>query len=227
MTAMTEPGGAVTGPTRGSQTSSAYDRMTTLAADLTTAAVVVVRAWLIEHGRAFIGVDVARSVVAPAAAANDAALNLAARCLPAAAYSAGLDIRGHFTVRLSDLNAHLGRAHDDREPVTAPGGAEPRIEALVDRDSDGGTDVQLFMDGKPVGFDEYVVDPGWGYEWEDWAESRAADLASASPAVAEVLWEWVLAASASKYIENAPDDPDQIARELEEHVERYRRENNR
>lgn len=227
MSTLAKRGGALTGPATGPQTTAAYEHMVTLGSALTTAAVLVVRAWLIEHNQPLIGVDIARAVVAPATAVGNEALDLAARCLPPGVYSSGLDIRGHFTVRLSALNEHLGRAHDDREPITPPAAGEPRIEALIDRDPDGGTEVQLFIDGTRVSFDEYGIDPGWGYEWDDWVVSRAADIAAASSAVAAVLWEYVLAASESQYIENAPDNPDQRARELAEEVERHQRENNR
>lgn len=100
-----------------------------------------------------------------------------------------------------------------------------RIEILVNRDPDGGTDTNVYVDGESVGYDEYVIDPGWGYDWEDWVYSRSGDIASASPAVAAELRIQVLDASESQFITSSPDSAEQRARELDALVEAHRTEN--
>lgn len=119
------------------------------------------------------------------------------------------------------------RGGADKGPATGPAAdrSSARIEIVVNRDPDGGTDTNVYMDGEPVGYDEYVIDPGWGYEWADWAHSRAVDIVSASPAAADELRQHVLAASNSEFITNAPDSAEQRAREIDAQIRMQRTEN--
>lgn len=55
----------------------------------------------------------------------------------------------------------------------------PKIEVLVVRDPDGGTDLQLWVDGEPTdAWSVEVVDPGAGHMRSDWdqATSEVSDL---------------------------------------------------
>lgn len=143
----------------------------------------MVRAWLIEQGRTWLAVEFTKTRPEPPFD-GDAALAAAVSELPRRAYGSGLDVRGSFIVRLSDLNAFLRRAHDDAAAV--PHG--PRLELVVVRDPDGGTDVTVLVDGVQLDdYDEYVIDAGRGYTFSDWTESREEAIASASPAAAALL----------------------------------------
>lgn len=55
-----------------------------------------------------------------------------------------------------------------------------RVELVVVRDPDGGTDIDCYVDGYPVPFTEYMVDAGAGYTRSDWDETTAEYLAQAS-----------------------------------------------
>lgn len=46
-----------------------------------------------------------------------------------------------------------------------------RVEVVVDRDPDGGTEVAVFVDGNRVDDAEVtVIDPGAGYDRRDWVD---------------------------------------------------------
>ncbi len=164
-------------------------------------AVEVVRAWLIAQGRTWLAVEFTKT--RPEAPFDgDAALAAAVAQLPRGAYGCGLDVRGSFIVRLADLNAVLRRAHDDEVADEQ----RPRLEMVVVRDPDGGTDVTLFLDG--VVFDdvtEFVVDAGAGHTFGDWTEARDDAVAVASGAAAALLAASFDHPPGHRYIEGAPD----------------------
>lgn len=81
-----------------------------------------------------------------------------------------------------------------------------RIELFHDRDPDSECGIRLFIDGQPVAFDEYSIDPGAGHEFRDYAQSLAYDVASASEPVAEILASEAVSALCSKYVEDTPED---------------------
>ena len=63
------------------------------------------------------------------------------------------------------------------------------VEVIVVRDPDGGTDVTVLIAGEQLDADEYLVDAGAGWVWEDWAQHRDDCLASSSPKARQVLLE--------------------------------------
>lgn len=83
------------------------------------------------------------------------------------------------------------------------------IEVLMVRDPDHATEVEVFLNGRPLGdsaqisLSEFDIDPGAGYVWSDWVDSRAADIAAASPAAAAALREAAL--RPWDFIEEMPD----------------------
>lgn len=78
-----------------------------------------------------------------------------------------------------------------------------KVESIVVRDPDGPTDVYVFVDGKPVESVEYVIDAGAGHYWEDWRETRDANLASASVgAVRETLEDMYVDPPGGEYVED-------------------------
>lgn len=163
----------------------------------------VVRSWLVDHGRTWVAVDFTRSR-AESPFDGDAGLAAAVGRLPRRAFGCGLDVRGSFIVRLADLNGYLGRLHDD-STLTAPG---PRVELVVVRDPDGGTNATMFLDGAELpasDVEEYVVDAGWGHTYSDWIESRDDAVEAASPAAAALLRESYDYPPGHRYIEDAPD----------------------
>ena len=214
----------------GTQTAASHARLVALLArreDIGTriewAAVAVVRDWLIEHGRAVLSVSVAGE---PQTAGGSGAEELsdAIAHLPAGVLGGGLDTRGRYTLRLGVLNEHLGLARDRHDPAEAPLIPAYRVEVIGERDPDGGNDIELFIDGVPVGFEEYTVDASRGYEWDNWVQSRANEIANASEAVAAALYWRALDPSGGKYIDDKPEDREQCARELDEQIARARHE---
>lgn len=83
------------------------------------------------------------------------------------------------------------------------------IEVVMVRDSEHATEVEVFVNGHPlrespqISVAEFDVDPGAGYTWSDWVDSRAADIAAASPAAASALREAAL--RPWDFIEEMPD----------------------
>ena len=83
------------------------------------------------------------------------------------------------------------------------------IELLMVRDPDHATEVTVFVNGSPlreaapIQLSEFDVDPGAGYTWSDWVESRAGDIATASPEAAAALREAAL--RSWDFIEEMPD----------------------
>lgn len=67
----------------------------------------------------------------------------------------------------------------DISRLSAP---QARYEVVVYRDPDDATEIHVFVDGRSAEVIEYHVDPTRGYTAEDWADTRAANLAAASPA---------------------------------------------
>jgi len=62
----------------------------------------------------------------------------------------------------------------DTVPATAGTAKDlPKLELLVIRDPDAPTDMTLFVDGEPVTVAYEHVDPGAGYQIEDWREHTA------------------------------------------------------
>lgn len=94
-----------------------------------------------------------------------------------------------------------------------------RIEVLMVRDPDHATEVELFVDGRPISetpkisVAEFDVDPGTGYVWADWVESRAGDIAAASPLAATALRRAAL--RTWDFIEEMPDSRGDREKELD------------
>lgn len=87
--------------------------------------------------------------------------------------------------------------------------SKPLVELVIERDPDGGTYVQVFADGIEVNTEEYVIDAGAGYEWDDWKEVRDNNLAAASsPAVRAALENAYKRPAGWQYIDGKPDDED-------------------
>lgn len=163
----------------------------------------VVRSWLLDHGRSWVAVDFTKTRAEPPFD-GDAGLSAAVGRLPRRAFGCGLDVRGSFIVRLVALNGYLGRLHDDSTPA-APG---PRVEVVVVRDPDGGTNATLFLDGTELAasdVEEYVVDAGRGAVYGDWIESRDDAVDAASPAAAALLRGSYDYPPGHQYVEDAPD----------------------
>ncbi|MEV6774334.1 hypothetical protein AB0N05_37435 [Nocardia sp. NPDC051030] len=59
---------------------------------------------------------------------------------------------------------------------------EPVIELVVFRVPDGGSEVDLFVDGVLCQAVEYHIDPGRGADCASWQERLEANLAEATPA---------------------------------------------
>ncbi len=197
----TYPSGVAAGVVTDPQLVALSARREQVRAAIERRAVEVVRAWLIEQGRTWLAVEFTKTRPEPPFD-GDAVLAAAVGELPRRAYGSGMDVRGSFIVRLSDLNAFLSRAHDDAETVAR----EPRLELVVIRDPDGGTDVTVFADGVVIDdYDEYVIDAARGHTFGDWTESRAEAIASASPAAAAMLAASYDDPPGYQYIDGAPD----------------------
>jgi len=65
--------------------------------------------------------------------------------------------------------------------------SSPRIEVAVVRDPDGGTDIQVFINGAGVSFEEFTVDAGAGFDQESWDAHVEWINSNASEAVCEYL----------------------------------------
>ena len=84
--------------------------------------------------------------------------------------------------------------------------AAPKVEVFHDRDPDSACGITVYIDGKPVEHDEYSIDPGAGYEFREYAESLAGQVASASAGLRNLIYESAAAALESRYVERKPDD---------------------
>ncbi|MBF6333488.1 hypothetical protein [Nocardia transvalensis] len=82
---------------------------------------------------------------------------------------------------MADVSARPGIESPDRA------GADPRYEAVVYRTADEGTEINLYVDGRPCEVIEYHIDPLRGYSQRDWDDTRDRDMATASPAARERL----------------------------------------
>lgn len=82
----------------------------------------------------------------------------------------------------------------------------PKVEVFHDRDPDSACGITVFIDGKPVEHTEFSVDPGAGYEFREYAESLARQVASASEGLRGPIYESATAALESCYVERGPDD---------------------
>jgi hypothetical protein len=84
-----------------------------------------------------------------------------------------------------------------------------RIELILVRDPDGGTDTTLFLDGElDTDYDEYEIDAGRGYTWQDWTEHRDWCLAHASSsAVRAALADAFTDPPGSDYLDGRQDAP--------------------
>lgn len=67
--------------------------------------------------------------------------------------------------------------------------AHSRVEVVAYRDEDGGTDVNVFLDGRPITAEVTVVDPGAGWTTADWHQHRQMETERASPAAAALIGE--------------------------------------
>jgi len=77
----------------------------------------------------------------------------------------------------NDAESLLAWLEEAADAVRAAAGTAkdlPKIEVLVIRDPDSADDVTLFVDGEPVSATYEHVDPGAGYEIEDWREHTAS-----------------------------------------------------
>jgi hypothetical protein len=176
-------------------------RQDALRAAIERRATEVVRAWMIAQGRTWLAVEFTKNRPEPPFDA-DAALAAAVAQLPRSAFGCGLDVRGSCIVRLADLNAVLRRAHDD----AIADADRTRLEMVLVRDPDGGTDVTLFFDGVEFDdFTEFVVDAGRGHSFSDWTESRDDAIAVASPAATALLAASFDYPPGHQYVEDAPD----------------------
>lgn len=63
----------------------------------------------------------------------------------------------------------------------------PELELIIVRDPDGDTEVEAFLDGKPVNATEFVIDPGRGWTPAQWREARREALELVSEAAGEAL----------------------------------------
>ncbi|MBE5477690.1 hypothetical protein E3G68_005023 [Mycobacteroides abscessus] len=71
-------------------------------------AAAVVRSWMVANERSWLSVDVSgRVVTAGGRAKSDPSLAAAVPLLPRSVLAGGLDNRGDFTLRLSDLDAYV------------------------------------------------------------------------------------------------------------------------
>jgi len=93
------------------------------------------------------------------------------------------------------------------------------IELVITRDPDHATEADLFVNGRllretpQITVAEFYIDPGAGYVWSDWIESRAADIAAASPTTAAALREAAL--QDWDFIEEMPETLEERASELD------------
>lgn len=112
--------------------------------------------------------------------------------------------------------------------VTAKQASASKIELVVTRDPDSADEVDIYIDGVPIGqtdieVAEFHVDAGAGHDWEDWVDSHADSVARASGAVAAILRELALDAPGSQYIEDAPHDEEERALQFDRAVRGYKR----
>lgn len=82
-----------------------------------------------------------------------------------------------------------------------------KVETVIVRDPDGGTEVSVYVDGEPVDASEYVIDAGAGWEWEDWCERRDSMLAEASPAARAELESALDDPPGGQYVDGREDAP--------------------
>lgn len=97
-----------------------------------------------------------------------------------------------------------------------------RIEIVHSRDSDAGCETRLFIDGVEHGFEQVTIDPGYGHDFCDYADTFAGKIASSSPAVAEIVYEDALYALDSEYVEGTPDDERVTQRYLDLLIRNYK-----
>lgn len=81
------------------------------------------------------------------------------------------------------------------------------VETVIVRDPDGGTDEFVFVNGEQVVPQQYAIDAGAGWTWEDWQEHRDWMLASASPAAAARLRQSLANPPGGKYVTGRGDEP--------------------
>ena len=130
----------------------------------------------------------------------------------------GVGVSAPQTLSQQQLDARVAQAIDqlndagssDLAAAVLAALARPQhIEVVMVRDPDHATEVDLFINGRPlreaaqVSLAEFDIDPGAGYVWTDWVESRASDIAAASPTAAAALREAAL--RNWDFIEEMPD----------------------
>lgn len=80
-------------------------------------------------------------------------------------------------------------------------GGPPRVEVVIDRDPDGGTDVAVFLDGVRSKPEVTVVDPGARTPARaEWRADARYHARRASPAAAELIRAWFDAAEDSDFV---------------------------
>jgi hypothetical protein len=78
-----------------------------------------------------------------------------------------------------------------------------RTEVIIVRDPDGRTEVTVYVDGEPVeGVEEYNVDAGSGWDWEEWKAHRDHCLTTCSDGVLTDLADAFTDPPGGEYIEN-------------------------
>jgi hypothetical protein len=76
----------------------------------------------------------------------------------------------------------------------------PRLEIVVDRDPDAGTDVAAFLDGVRQNPEVTVVDPGAGHHLGCWRQAANQHAHRASPEAAALIRAWFTAAESGPFV---------------------------
>lgn len=109
---------------------------------------------------------------------------------------------------------------------------DPKIEVeeIIIGDPDRGSETTVYVNGVSladcpnIAWDEYHIDPGAGFTWDDWVESRGSDIAAAkTPAVAARLYELAVN-PASDFIDGYPRSEAKRRRDFDRMIERERTE---
>lgn len=114
---------------------------------------------------------------------------------------------------------HDHTSTDTHPETTAAPVPHPRVELVGLRDPDGDTDITVFLDGQQVTTTEQtIVDPGKGWDLDDWRESRDDAATQASPAAAALIRCMYDAGETSEFVRDTSGDhaaADADVREIE------------
>ena len=84
--------------------------------------------------------------------------------------------------------------------------SQPKVEVIVVRDPDGGIGTYVYIDGHPASItEEYTIDAGSGWQWDEWREHRDRCLAAASPACRAELLDTFTDPPGGNYVEDRDD----------------------